>query len=85
MSSARNLPSVAWPDVTGEFEAQMEHTKMQRSELVSALRASQASEIELQRQLDLVQAQLERGMTGRGGAGHDPEGGRPPLCRFEPN
>ena len=65
MLSARQLPSVAWPDATRELKelpAQMElaemahgevqHAEMQQTELVPALRASHASEVELQRQLD---------------------------------
>jgi hypothetical protein len=69
MPSTRPLPSVAWPDVTGEFKAlraQLEHAERQHAETASALRASQASEIELQRQLDDVKDQLRRVNNERG-------------------
>jgi hypothetical protein len=58
-SSARQPPSVAWPDATSDRKA-LERAEVLYAEAAFALRASHASEIELQRQLDDVKAQLRR-------------------------
>ncbi len=89
MPSTRPLPSVAWPDVTSELKAlrsKLEHAEMQHAETASALRASQASEIELQRQLDDAQAELrrvnkERGREVRPRLGAEPSRAEPTRSR----
>jgi hypothetical protein len=88
--SARTLPSVAWPDVTRERTMLLEymervetqHAEMQHSEMASALRASQACEIELQRQLDAVKTQLwrARNETGREGSPKPSRSSKRSMC-----
>ena len=61
--NAHQLHSAAWPDAASENKeqlARMEHAELQLAEMASALRSSQTSEMELQRRLDEVKAQLRR-------------------------